>query len=185
MKRAKLASLLITFIMLMQAIPISAAADTYQGNASESELYQSYESFMQYANENDIPCGDSFETFKAGYEELEYESTDAYLEYLYDIITPIQDTNGSQTTTLEEKLLIDATSDYTEPEFDLTDLGYDEETVEAYKAYATQAEESNIFVMCIEDFVYEYENSDLSLEEYCDVLYEEIAEEAAAQSAVS
>ncbi len=185
MKRARIVSLLITFIMLMQVIPISAAADTYQENASESELYQSYESFIQYADENDIPVIFDFESFKTEYESLGYESTDAYLKDLYKIITPAESNEILDNTITFEKIELDAASDYEASDFDLTDLGYDEETVEAYKAYAVQAEDSRVYGMCIEDFVYKYENSGLSLEEYCDVLYEEIAEEAAAQSALA
>ncbi len=186
MKRKKLVSLLITFIMLLQAIPISAAADTYQERAaSESGLYQSYESFMQYANENDIPVIFDFESFKTEYETLGYESTDAYLEDLYKIIAPAEINEIFDTVTTFEKIELDWISDCEATEFDLTDLGYDEETVEAYKAYAVQAESSSVYGMCIEDFVYKYEKSGLSLEKYCDVLYEEIVEEAAAQSALA
>ena len=140
---------------------------------------------MQYADENGIPCGVSFESFKTEYEALEYESVDAYLEDLYEIITPSESNEFLDNTIAFEKIELDAASEYQASEFDLTDLGYDEETVEAYKAYAVQAENSRVYGMYIEDFVYKYENSGLSLEEYCDVLYEEIAEEAAAQSAVS
>ena len=184
MKRGKIVSLLIAFIMLMQVIPISAAADTYQENVSETELYQSYESFIQYADENDIPVIFDFESFKTEYESLGYESTDAYLEDLYKIITPAESNEILDNTITFEKIELDAASGCEASDFDLTDLGYDEETVEAYKAYAVQAEDSRVYGMCIEDFVYKYENSGLSLEEYCEVLYEEIAEEAAAQSAL-
>ena len=150
MKRKKLVSLLITFIMLLQAIPISAAADTYQERAaSESGLYQSYESFMQYANENDIPVIFDFESFKTEYETLGYESTDAYLEDLYKIIAPAEINEIFDTVTTFEKIELDWISDCEATEFDLTDLGYDEETVEAYKAYAVQAESSSVYGMCI------------------------------------
>lgn len=165
MKYSKILALLLTFVLLLQLISFVALADDFRDDTINKIelLYQAYETFIQYADDNGISYDYGFEAFQKEYLALEYADVDDYLEDLYVQFVPEPDKKEKlQGTNIDDGADIEKSSNVTELELQ-----------QAYETFIQFADSSGIpYVFDFESFKNEYWALEYAnLDEYLEDLY--------------
>ena len=171
MKRSKIAVFFLTSVFLLQATPSFAGASPKQA-VSENELRQSYEAFMQYADDCQIPVAFDFESFQAEYSAGNYTALGEYLDTLYTTVdsfsssAPSPAGDGLLKIPLNESLGNSYSDDYR------AGLNYSEELLQAYENFSVSLSDKELSPeWSLENFADGYSQSGYSsVSQYGDAL---------------
>lgn len=178
MKRIKVISVVMTFIIIAQLFSLISSANGFKSDVVESndikiaqtdeihkesgltaevteeELRKAYKTFNQFTEENNLPVVFDYESFKEEYYTLGYSGVNEYLEALYGIFDLTSKEDTSQYVSEND------INDNAKPEDYREGLDYSDEILQAYEDYAVALDSENLPIeLCLEDFVHDYEQS--------------------------
>lgn len=141
---------------------------------SDEELYQAYETFMLYVDNNDLPVVFDFVSFKDEFITLGYTEIEEYLNALYGLFDPTDKENNTEQQ--KNDSFDDVSIDRKKPENYRDGLDYSDEILQAYEDISVFLESENITMdLCLEDFAEQcvYLNNN-DIVKYCNKLKEEL-----------
>lgn len=143
---------------------------------TENELWTAYETFNEFTRKNDLKVIFDFESFKEEYYSLGYNGIEEYLNALYNVFDLRQESDSAQQAETHTADSIDTSDSYRDG------LAYSDEILDAYEKMVISLESENIPVeLCLEDFEYNYINSEENnISDYCEKVILECKSDSAA-----
>lgn len=191
MKRLKVVSVVMTFVIITQLLPLVSSANDFRDNIVESnetqideiykenglsaevtddELLEAYKIFNQFTEENDLSVIFDYESFKEEYFTLGYNGIDEYLKALYGVFDLTQNDNDSLGVN-DGSINSARVGNYR------NGLDYSDEVLQAYEDVSAVFESENVLLdLCLEDFSRNYEMSDKDIFEYSEEVIENLSE---------